>query len=55
VTSLAACRRRLKRLRARCVLPPHDEGFGPVACYADPEGNLFEIVELKYEFGEAPA
>ena len=32
------------------VAAPHDEGFGRVASYLDPEGNLFEVVELCYEF-----
>jgi predicted enzyme related to lactoylglutathione lyase len=50
VSSLAECQRRLARLGAPCLLPPHDEGFGLVACYNDPEGNLFEVVELAYRF-----
>lgn len=50
VTSLAECRARLERLGARCIQPPHDEGFGIVASFSDPEGNPFEIVELAYEF-----
>jgi hypothetical protein len=33
------------------VVPPHDEGFGQVATWQDPEGNLFETVELSYAFG----
>jgi catechol 2,3-dioxygenase-like lactoylglutathione lyase family enzyme len=32
------------------VHEPHDEGFGPVASFKDPDGNLIELVELKYEF-----
>jgi predicted enzyme related to lactoylglutathione lyase len=51
VSSLAECQRRLERLGAVCVLPPHDEGFGPVAAFRDPEGNLLEVVELSYAFG----
>lgn len=35
------------------VQEPHDEGFGPVASYHDPDGNLVELVELKYEFRSA--
>jgi predicted enzyme related to lactoylglutathione lyase len=50
VTSLAGCRARLERIGATCVLPEHDEGFGPVALWSDPEGNLFEVVELTYQF-----
>ena len=51
VTSLAECQARLERLGAACVQPPHDEGFGMVASFRDPEGNQFEIVELAYDFG----
>ncbi len=50
VTSLAECQARLARLGAPCIQPPHDEGFGMVASFGDPEGNLFEIVELTYQF-----
>jgi predicted enzyme related to lactoylglutathione lyase len=50
VPSLDECRTRLERLAAPCVQPPHDEGFGLVCSYTDPEGNLFELVELRYEF-----
>ena len=51
VTSLAECQVRLERLGAACVQPPHDEGFGVVALFRDPDGNPFEVVELTYEFG----
>ncbi|HEX9708869.1 MAG TPA: VOC family protein [Candidatus Thermoplasmatota archaeon] len=51
VTSLSECLSRLERLGAECVQAPHDEGFGVVASFADPDGNLFEVVELRYEFG----
>jgi predicted enzyme related to lactoylglutathione lyase len=50
VTSLPECQARLERLGAPCVQPPHDEGFGLVASFRDPEGNQFEIVELRYQF-----
>lgn len=50
VSSLAECEARLRKLGAECVLPAHDEGFGMVASYRDPEGNQFEVVELRYEF-----
>ena len=33
------------------IEPPHDEGFGPVAAFEDPDGNGFEVVELRYDFG----
>jgi len=50
VASVPDCEERLKRLGARCLQPPHDEGFGTVASYEDPDGNVFEIVELSYDF-----
>jgi catechol 2,3-dioxygenase-like lactoylglutathione lyase family enzyme len=50
VSSLAECQSRLARLGAECLLPPHDEGFGVVAAFRDPDGNPFEVVELRYQF-----
>jgi predicted enzyme related to lactoylglutathione lyase len=50
VDSLAECRERLQGLGAPCIQPPHDEGFGLVASFTDPEGNQFEVVELSYQF-----
>jgi predicted enzyme related to lactoylglutathione lyase len=50
VESLSECQARLAALGAPCVQEPHDEGFGLVASYRDPEGNQFEIVELRYDF-----
>lgn len=55
VTSLAECRARLERLGAPCLQPPHDEGFGLVASFSDPDGNPFEIVELTYRFEDGGA
>jgi predicted enzyme related to lactoylglutathione lyase len=55
VSSLAECQTRLARLGAACILPPHDEGFGRVATFLDPEGNPFEVVELSYRFGTGGA
>jgi len=52
VESLGKTMSRLDQLGARQLRPPHDEGFGPVASYLDPDGNTFEIVELNYEFGD---
>jgi predicted enzyme related to lactoylglutathione lyase len=52
VDSLEKTMSRLRQVEARQVQPPHDEGFGPVASYLDPDGNTFEIVELNYEFGD---
>jgi predicted enzyme related to lactoylglutathione lyase len=57
VASLADCQARLQALGATCVQPPHDEGFGLVASFYDPEGNQFELVELRYSFqggGDVP-
>lgn len=53
VTSLAECERRLSALGTPCVQPARDEGFGRVATYRDPDGNLFELVELDYEYDTA--
>jgi predicted enzyme related to lactoylglutathione lyase len=50
VDSLAECASRLQALGAACIQPPHDEGFGVVASYADPDGNRFEVVELTHRF-----
>ena len=35
----------------RPVIEKHDEGFGPVAAIEDPDGNIIELVELRYDFG----
>lgn len=51
VESLEKTMARLRQVDAPQVQAPHDEGFGPVASYSDPDGNTFEIVELNYEFG----
>ena len=51
ISSLEDVMSRLSKANAVQVLAPHDEGFGMVATYKDPEGNQFEIVELNYEFG----
>ena len=50
VESLSQVMQRLAEQNAIQVLPPHDEGFGIVASYKDPEGNQFEVVELSYDF-----
>lgn len=50
VASLADTIAVLDELGAIQIKPPHDEGFGTVASYLDPDGNTFEIVELAYEF-----
>jgi predicted enzyme related to lactoylglutathione lyase len=34
------------------VQEAHDEGFGLVARFLDPEGNLFEFVQLTYQFAD---
>jgi predicted enzyme related to lactoylglutathione lyase len=46
---------KLLALGATILAEPHDEGFGNVVTCADPEGNLFELVELRYDFAGAPA
>ena len=51
VESLDAVIKRLTDLHAVEITAPHDEGFGMVASYEDPEGDQFEVVELSYEFG----
>jgi catechol 2,3-dioxygenase-like lactoylglutathione lyase family enzyme len=43
----------VNRLAAEGYYPvqaPHDEGFGPVSSFRDPDSNLIELVELRYEF-----
>ena len=40
----------LARRGIRPILDKRDEGFGPVACIEDPDGNLIELVELRYDF-----
>ena len=43
----------VSRLAAEGYYPvqaPHDESFGPVASFRDPDDNLIELVELRYEF-----
>ena len=52
VSSLQDAMTVLGRLGARHVQPPHDEGFGLVTSYFDPDGNQFELVELRYEFAK---
>jgi len=41
---------RLQKLGAKQVVEPHDEGFGMVTMFEDPEANQFEVVTLDYEF-----
>lgn len=43
----------LGELGAKQVQAPHDEGFGLVTSYLDPDGNQFELVELAYEFAKS--
>ena len=51
VDSIAAHLAKLETLGATVVTPTHDEGFGDVVTLADPEGNLLELAELRYDFG----
>lgn len=55
VSSLQEAMSALESLGAEQVQPPHDEGFGLVTSYLDPDGNQFELVELAYEFGKPSA
>jgi predicted enzyme related to lactoylglutathione lyase len=50
VDSLKPHLERVRSLGAEVVIDPHDEGFGPVVTCADPQGNLFELVELAHDF-----
>lgn len=52
VSSLNDAMGTLAELGARQLQGPHDEGFGPVASYVDPDGNAFELVELAYDFAK---
>lgn len=53
VSSLDEHMPKCRELGAEVLVEPHDEGFGTVATLSDPEGNLFELVELNYAFGES--
>lgn len=55
VSSLTEAMKVLDGLGAKQVRPPHDEGFGLVTAYEDPDGNQFELVELSYEFSKPGA
>lgn len=55
VSSVSEAMTVLAELGARQVQPPHDEGFGLVTSYLDPDGNQFELVELAYEFKKSSA
>jgi predicted enzyme related to lactoylglutathione lyase len=55
VPSIADCMKVLEELGAHPVRPPHDEGFGLVTSFLDPDGNTFELVELTYEFAKEGA
>ena len=50
VDSLADQLHKLSDAGLRSEQEPHDEGFGPLASVRDPDGNLIELVELRYEF-----
>ena len=53
VSSLDEHLPKCRELGASVLVEPHDEGFGTVVTLSDPEGNLFELVELNYAFGES--
>ncbi|MCI0485446.1 MAG: VOC family protein [Blastocatellia bacterium] len=50
VDSLSEYVARLEAHGYKPVREPHDEGFGPVASFRDPDGNLIELVELSFDF-----
>ena len=50
VDSIESYQSRVEEAGGRLVEPVHDEGFGRVATYRDPDGNLFELVELAYDY-----
>jgi predicted enzyme related to lactoylglutathione lyase len=50
VDSIVDCQGKIEKLGGKCIAPAHDEGFGQVASFLDPQGNQFEIVELSYQF-----
>lgn len=52
VDSLDTSMQKAEKLGATCVTPPHDEGFGMVVSLLDIDGNMFELVELDYNFSE---
>ena len=51
VDDLDAHVRKLGELGHEPFIAPHDEGFGPVAAFRDPDGNVLELVQLEYDFG----
>lgn len=50
VENLDACIQKLASADYPLFQPARDEGFGPVASLKDPDGNLVELVELRYDF-----
>lgn len=48
VDDLDAAVSRLAALGHAAFIVPHDEGFGPVAAFRDPDGNVLELVQLAY-------
>lgn len=50
IESLMQTMKNIEQVGGKATAPLRDEGFGLMASYQDPEGNLFEVVELKYEF-----
>lgn len=55
VSSLSEPMAVLTEFRATQIQAPHDEGFGLVTSYLDPDGNQFELVELTYDFAKSGA
>ena len=50
VEDLDAMVKRLGERGHEPFIAPHDEGFGPVAAFKDPDGNLLELVQLSFDF-----
>ncbi len=50
VEDLSALVQKLGEAGHEAFIDVHDEGFGPVAAYKDPDGNVLELVQLQYSF-----
>ncbi len=50
VENLQAVVEQLNGKGHKAFIDVHDEGFGPVAAFKDPDGNVLELVQLQYSF-----
>ncbi len=50
VPSLASVISTLEALGTPCIQPKHNQGFGDLVRYQDPDGNHVEFIELDYAF-----